>query len=283
LNSLNATSVLAWYTDVTHEIKPITSGHRLALSYNLIHTTDSLRPSLTMEKAAADRLRHTFLSWKQNVDLAAPEKLLYLLEHEYTQASLSASAMKGKDVHVLSLLSGLADEVGFNLGLASVEHTVIGGAEGDVWDGMNVTMDEAREWSTKIDCFVDLDGSELRAFDDFDAETEAIPNELTRTIEEGEYDEQDYEGYTGNVSCKHRITWQVLTRCQEGGDVTQCMLLDVEVHGFSLTDFTRVSSHRTCHVADMEPSEHRIRCRGREEHGYRQPPIQHRLSHQTRT
>jgi hypothetical protein len=212
LNSLNATSVLAWYTDVTHEIKPITSGYRLALSYNLIHTTDSLRPSLTMEKAAADRLRHTFLSWKQNVDLAAPEKLLYLLEHEYTQASLSASAMKGKDAHVLSLLSGLADEVGFNLGLASVEHTVIGGAEGDVWDGMNVTMDEAREWSTKIDCFVDLDGSELRAFDDFDAETEAIPNELTRTIEEGEYDEQDYEGYTGNVSCKHRITWQVLTR-----------------------------------------------------------------------
>jgi predicted 2-oxoglutarate/Fe(II)-dependent dioxygenase YbiX len=31
-----STSALAWYTDVMHEVRPVTSGHRLALSYNLI-------------------------------------------------------------------------------------------------------------------------------------------------------------------------------------------------------------------------------------------------------
>lgn len=32
------TRILAWYTDVVHEVKPVTRGYRLALSYNLIHT-----------------------------------------------------------------------------------------------------------------------------------------------------------------------------------------------------------------------------------------------------
>ncbi|KAI0828858.1 hypothetical protein BC628DRAFT_1417257 [Trametes gibbosa] len=44
--SLTNTSVLAWYTDVEHEVKAITSGYRLALSFNLIHTADTLRPAL---------------------------------------------------------------------------------------------------------------------------------------------------------------------------------------------------------------------------------------------
>ena len=45
-SSLLKTTVLPWYTDVMHEIKPITSGYRLALTYNLVHTTSALRPSL---------------------------------------------------------------------------------------------------------------------------------------------------------------------------------------------------------------------------------------------
>ncbi|KAG6805401.1 hypothetical protein H0H93_004866, partial [Arthromyces matolae] len=37
-HSLLSTALLAWYTDVVHEVKPLKSGYRLALSYNLIHT-----------------------------------------------------------------------------------------------------------------------------------------------------------------------------------------------------------------------------------------------------
>ena len=35
-------AIMAWYTDVLHEIKPITSGYRVALSFNLIHTSPNV-------------------------------------------------------------------------------------------------------------------------------------------------------------------------------------------------------------------------------------------------
>ena len=37
-------SVLAWYTDVTHEVKPVTSGYRLAVSYYLVGTSLGIPP-----------------------------------------------------------------------------------------------------------------------------------------------------------------------------------------------------------------------------------------------
>ena len=61
-NSAHQTTVLAWYTDVKHSIKPITSGYRLALSYNVYHTKNTLRPSLPTNHSAVTALRHVLLS-----------------------------------------------------------------------------------------------------------------------------------------------------------------------------------------------------------------------------
>jgi hypothetical protein len=43
-NSAFETEFLAWYTDVTHEVREITSGYRLALSYHLINTSPDISP-----------------------------------------------------------------------------------------------------------------------------------------------------------------------------------------------------------------------------------------------
>uniref|UniRef100_A0A8H8CPT0 Prolyl 4-hydroxylase alpha subunit Fe(2+) 2OG dioxygenase domain-containing protein n=1 Tax=Psilocybe cubensis TaxID=181762 RepID=A0A8H8CPT0_PSICU len=43
-DSLQSTTLVAWYTDVKHAIKPLTSGYRLALSYSLIHDQSSGLP-----------------------------------------------------------------------------------------------------------------------------------------------------------------------------------------------------------------------------------------------
>ena len=94
--SLSKTTVLAWYTDVMHEIKPIMSGYRVALSYNLVHTTTSLRPSLTDNAGPLLKLRHVLLSWKQN-DEDDLDRLVIKLDHDYSHANLSASALKGSD------------------------------------------------------------------------------------------------------------------------------------------------------------------------------------------
>ncbi|KAN0067271.1 hypothetical protein V8E54_014726 [Elaphomyces granulatus] len=51
-------SYAAWYSDITHEVKPVTSGYRIVLTYNLIHrpsamllgSRDNLTPKLTSDR-----------------------------------------------------------------------------------------------------------------------------------------------------------------------------------------------------------------------------------------
>ena len=62
-----ATSVLSSYTGVTHEMRPIHSGYRLALSYNLIHTSNTPRPALPDICGVVSALRRTFRSWHQGL------------------------------------------------------------------------------------------------------------------------------------------------------------------------------------------------------------------------
>lgn len=128
--SLLSTSVMAWYTDVTHEVKPITSGYRLALSYNLIHTTTTLRPSLPSTHSAALQLKNIFLSWR-NEGYDGLQKIIYLLDHRYSKANLNGSALKGMDSHQIALLNAIAEECGFRIGLASIESHVKGKAYDD--------------------------------------------------------------------------------------------------------------------------------------------------------
>lgn len=214
-NSLLSTSVMAWYTDVMHEIKPITSGYRLALSYNLVHTTTTIRPSIPGTHPAGQQLRNIFQTW-ENQGYAGPQKIIYLLDHRYSRANFNGSALKGSDSHQIALLNLVAKECGFNVGLANIESHVTGAAidDGpDRWskrcaydheddrDATEYDMLEVyeREWS--ITNLVDLDG-DLIADTVFSEEgaRETIPADLQRQVERGPVDEAEYEGYQGNVS-----------------------------------------------------------------------------------
>lgn len=204
------TTVLAWYTDVTHEIKPITSGYRLALSYNLIHTTKALRPALVRHDSLTEKLSKVLLAWQDQEN--APEKLLYLLDHKYSEANLRASALKGADAQRVALLDVLAKKYGFRLGLANAHCNLRGYAEdygprrrrGGWYSGSedsdedNVDFAEVEEREMTIEHFVDLDGGLIAQKLEFDEETETIPVDLADSVESGPHDGQDYEGYMGN-------------------------------------------------------------------------------------
>lgn len=210
--SLTKTTVLAWYTDVMHEIKPITSGYRLALAYNLVHTTTSLRPSLSDNTAAISKLRHILLSWKQSEELGSPgpDKIMYKLDHDYSTANLSASALKGSDAHALAILDEAAKAVGMCMGFAHLEHHISGAADddGDRYYGRkhcyydddddedenDVGFLEVYERTTTIENLVDLDGNDLAAKVAFDKKDETIPQGFVQDLEDGEHDEQEYEG-----------------------------------------------------------------------------------------
>jgi len=109
------TTILAWYTDVTHEVKEITSGYRLALSYHLINSSPGINiPHLPSDDSSLQRLRETFHKWSHNEypSLDANKVVAYGFTHTYSDASLREVIIKGQDQHIASILKQAGDSEG---------------------------------------------------------------------------------------------------------------------------------------------------------------------------
>ncbi|KAJ7499018.1 hypothetical protein FB451DRAFT_1203972 [Mycena latifolia] len=205
-HSLSKVSVLAWYTDVFHEIKPITGGHRLAITFNLIQTQNS-RPELPQTTEYLSRLRHVLLSWKQQANSAEmPGKLMYLLQHKYSLASLRGDCLKGADAYKVALLQTLAKQLTFDVGLANVECHVVGAGDDDFGhrggygseDDEDVGMAEVFEQTMTISNLVYLNGQRIQEEVECEDDSEFCPLNLREEVEAGNPDEREYEGYQGN-------------------------------------------------------------------------------------
>ena len=76
---------LAWYTDVTHEIKAITSGVRLVFTFNLcLEEPDTFRiPPTIDDDPAVVRVKQALCDWKESsCSPSQPYFLVYFLEHK---------------------------------------------------------------------------------------------------------------------------------------------------------------------------------------------------------
>lgn len=198
--SVDQTTVLAWYTDVTHEVKPITSGYRLALSYNLIHTNKVPSPATAPTNAVSARVAKVLQAW-QNTDPGshAPEKIICLLDHKYSHANFHSGALKGSDAQKAAVLANLAPSHGFVLGLANVSCRLAGTADDSSGRRYgNVGFDEVQDSDLTVEHLVDMSGKLLAPVLYFEEEQETIPEELTDAIGDGPCDQEDYESYTGN-------------------------------------------------------------------------------------
>lgn len=109
------TTILAWYTDVTHEVKEITSGYRLALSYHLINTSPGINPPhLPNGDTCVQSLRKIFGKWARDEypALEVNQAIAYYFLHEYSRTSLRHVMVKGNDQHVASILRNAAESEG---------------------------------------------------------------------------------------------------------------------------------------------------------------------------
>jgi len=109
------TTILAWYTDVTHEVKEITSGYRLALSYHLINASPGIgSPHLPSGDSSLQHLREIFSKWSNNEypSLKGNEAVAYRCTHMYSDASLREVVLKGEDQHLASILKDAGDSEG---------------------------------------------------------------------------------------------------------------------------------------------------------------------------
>ena len=86
---------VAFYADCYHEVKPITSGYRICLIYNLSITDRLKQPRLSEQSKVIEELTDSIQQWrKKKTDNPI---LTYLLEHDYTEENLSIENLKNGD------------------------------------------------------------------------------------------------------------------------------------------------------------------------------------------
>ena len=114
---------VAFYADCVHEVRPVTSGTRLTLVYNLIRSGKpgpASPPQYPDEQAAL-----TAMLSQSSAALAAgmmevPEKLVYPLEHVYSAAELGFDRLKNADAAAAKVLAAAAALAGCDIHLAQL-------------------------------------------------------------------------------------------------------------------------------------------------------------------
>lgn len=172
-----------------------------------------------MRDSAAE-LRRVLMKWKHDKYPESTEENLiaYLLSHEYSYINMNdgIKALKGVDLHRVSYIRPVAEELGFRVGLAELEQHQIGYAEDHGYsyhrrrryyddddddsepESDTPGMAEVTDTSTNISEIVDLDGVPLLPVGKLDIDDGClIPKD---PFEDTTPDDTEYEEYMGNVS-----------------------------------------------------------------------------------
>jgi predicted 2-oxoglutarate/Fe(II)-dependent dioxygenase YbiX len=109
-SSLFEPSFVAFYADCYHEVKPLTSGYRLCLVYNLAITNRKKQPVLSERMGPIEEIDHAIQAWREE----AHDKpiLTYLLDHSYSEQNLSLANLKHGDFAKASVLLHAAAKSG---------------------------------------------------------------------------------------------------------------------------------------------------------------------------
>ena len=101
----------AFYADCVHEIRPVTAGHRIVLVYHLVVRGGAaavLRAAPDFD-AQEEQIAAQLRNWEATS--AAGDKLVWLLEHQYSEAGLSFEVLKNADAALGSVLARAAQRV----------------------------------------------------------------------------------------------------------------------------------------------------------------------------
>jgi hypothetical protein len=189
-------SALAWYSDVTHEVKELKSGYRLVLTYNIVADNQDTA-ALSHYVAQSDRLRRLLKRW--NRDPNFKEKVCYTLGHQYSQSSLSLRVLKGRDACVLRVLKRVADGAGFRLFVGHMSCTMEEPEYMEEWD-------EGESNMLSLTNIFTLDGTKIASSGNL---------EMEELLDEEQFDGQEPVSreageYTGNASvpdtCRYENT-----------------------------------------------------------------------------
>ena len=161
----------AFYADCTHETQQVREGYRLSLVFNL-----SLRPGDTETPREApdysDRIEHItslLIDWRDGE--YGPDKLVWVLEHNYSEAGLSFNALKNADAALATVLQQAASRAGCEVYAAILHIEEEGDARysngdefdswgGHVYDADDFEMEEVFDGRYWLDGWTGWDGGE---------------------------------------------------------------------------------------------------------------------------
>lgn len=216
------------YSDVEHTVRPVLSGHRLVLTYNLVHAEAGIIQPASVLNEDQSKLARLLMDWScgyKDETLRWPEMLAYMLDHKYTDAKLRLDHLKGIDRLKAGPLHAACENNDFCFFLANLEHTQAGGCEesydpydhyggrrGYNWRGDDSSEDEEEEEDSEagdgdhhaLDEIYDTT-LELRTLFRANGEQVATSIEIEEAdiVQEDSFDrdphDEDYEGYTGNA------------------------------------------------------------------------------------
>lgn len=135
----NAIGFVAFYADCVHQVRPVRSGRRVTLTFNVLVTCDTDAVAVTPDEELASLLGMHFATavprpWSDELS-PPPKHLVVLLDHQYSERGLAAARLKGRDVEWVSLLRAAADRACClsALALAEIRQTWNADEDGRSW------------------------------------------------------------------------------------------------------------------------------------------------------
>lgn len=122
----NELTLIAFYADRRHEVKPVRSGHRITLTFNLMLTEPptsnaDVGQAAQVSRHLAEHFTEPVPHGRDGDDVHEPIRLAFLLDHEYTQVGLQSGRFKGADAAWVAVLRQAAQEVGCETAFALAE------------------------------------------------------------------------------------------------------------------------------------------------------------------
>mmetsp|Transcript_22770 Transcript_22770/g.31712 ORF Transcript_22770/g.31712 Transcript_22770/m.31712 type:complete len:482 (+) Transcript_22770:74-1519(+) len=179
----------AFYCDCQHEVKPVTSGYRLCLVYNLVYEGEGPLPVATDLEAQRTMMMEILRRWRIN-RMKEPLKAVFLLDHQYTENSLRFAKLKNTDHLKANLIREACMAVGFRVFLAKLTLKQTGFAE----DEQTFIPDLGETNSISLQFFIDARDQEekISRLPVFGDEFDVVAMKRQKP------DEQEFSEATGN-------------------------------------------------------------------------------------
>ncbi len=191
-------SFAAFYADCLHEVLPVTEGHRVSLVFNLV--VDSAKGDLGAPDYTnlATPVSERLAEWRDEGGEA--DKIVWLLDHEYSEDGLSFATLKNTDAAVARVLLEAAERADCELYAAVLRIEEYGTPDSlvDYWGNVqedDAVMDEVFEGWARLDAWAAPDGNQP-AFGEIPLKDfELLPR---GALGDAEPDERRLEDSTGN-------------------------------------------------------------------------------------